>query len=81
MNMSKRIPLHEHQPNKLADAPSSFPSWDREAVVRKIQKIDGFSRREAEMQIDATATEFRASSEPRRTLHLPSFYRTGTAAP
>lgn len=76
MNMSKRIPTRNEQPNKLA-APSSFP-WNREAFARKIQAIDGYSRREADMQLDALAAEFRESTEPRQTLHLPSFYRTGT---
>jgi len=75
MDMSKRIPTHNEQPHKLA-APSSFPIWNREALARKIQTIDGFSRREADMQIDALATEFRRSTKPRPTLHLPGFYRT-----
>ena len=78
MDMSKRIPKHEEPPKKLADVPSSFPSWSREALARKIQAIDGFSRREADMQIDALATEFRQSTKPRPTLHLPGFYRTPT---
>ncbi len=74
--MSKRMPIHEEQPKKLAVAPGSFPTWIRESLVRKIQANDGFGRREAEMQIDAMAAEFRESGEPRRTLHLPSFYRS-----
>ena len=81
MIMYKRIPTHEEQPYKLADAASSFPSWNCEALVRKIQQIDGFSRREAEMQIDAMAQEFRESSRPRTYFALADFYRTGTAAP
>ena len=78
--MSKRIPTHKIQPKELADAPSSFLAGKREALIHKIQAIDGSSRREADMQIDAMAAEFRKSSGPRRTLHLPSFYRTGEAA-
>ena len=77
MDMSKRIPTHNEQPNKLA-SPSSFPPWKRKALARKIQAIDGFSRREADLQIDALAAEFRESTEPRQTLHLPSFYRNRT---
>jgi|KBSSwiStaDraftv2_1062776.scaffolds.fasta_scaffold160536_2 hypothetical protein len=76
MNMSKRIPTHNEQANKLAGS-SSLP-WNREALARKIQAIDGISRGEANMQIDALATEFRQSTKPRPTLHLPGFYRTRT---
>ena len=77
MDKSKRIPTHSEQRNTLA-APSSFPSWSRKALARQIQAMDGFSRREADMQIEALAEEFRVSTEPRQILHLPSFYRTGT---
>jgi hypothetical protein len=75
--MAKRMPIYDEQPKKRAVAPGSFPPWVRESLVRKIQANDGVSRREAETQIEAMATEFREYAEPRRTLHLPTFYRTG----
>ena len=77
MDISKRIPKHKEQPNKVADVPGSFPSRNREALARKVETIDGPSRRESEMQIEGVATEFRRSTKPRPTLHLPGFYRTG----
>jgi hypothetical protein len=78
MNMPKRMPTHEERPTKLAVAPPGpFPNWIRESLVRKIQANDGFSRREAERQVNAMAAAFREFSEPRRTMHLPRFYQTG----
>ena len=76
MDISRRIPKHK-QPNKVPDVPGSFPSRNREEPPRKVETIEGPSRREAEMQIEGVATEFRRSTKPRRTLHLPGFYRAG----
>jgi hypothetical protein len=74
--MSKRMPIHHEPPPTVSVATGSFASRIRESLVRKIQANDGCSRREAEMQIDVLAAELREPREPRRTLHLPSFYLT-----
>ena len=74
MDISKRIPKHK-EPNKVAEVPGSFPSRNREAA-RKVETIEGPSR-QAGMQIEGVATEFRRSTKPRPTLHLPGFYRAG----
>ena len=76
MDISKRIPKH-NEPDRAADVPGSFPSRNRKALARKVETIEGPSRREAEMQIEGAATEFRRSTKPRPTLHLPGFYRAG----
>ena len=77
MIVFKRIPTNRNLQKTLACAPSLFRSKNREALVRRIQASDGFSRREAETQINAMASASREFIGPRRTLHLPSFYRTG----
>jgi hypothetical protein len=57
-------------PSNLSDAPSSFRPWNREALARIFQAIDGCSQGEAEMQIDALVAEFQGFTEPRHPLHL-----------
>ena len=80
MDISKHIPKHK-QPNKVPDVPGSFPSGNREEPARKVETIEGPSRCQAAMQIEGVATEFRRSTKPRPTLHLPGSYRArGTSA-
>jgi hypothetical protein len=59
----------DEQLSKMADGPSQFPTWNREELSRQIQEVDGSTRSEAEMQIDAFERSFRdalSASPPNR---------------
>ena len=42
----------------IACNPSVVPAWNRERLIRQFQGIDGSTRSEAEMQIDAFERSF-----------------------
>ena len=67
MDMLKHAPVYDEQSTKLADAAKSFPSWDRDARILKVQIIDSCTRREARRQVDKMAQSFvRHLEEPPR---------------
>ena len=44
--------------SEMADDTFQAPAWNRERLIRQFQGIDGSSRNEAEMQIDAFERSF-----------------------
>ena len=70
MDMPQIHTTHERALGKRSEAPSSFPPWNRQALVRIFQAIDGCSQGDAEIQIDALVTEFQGFAEPRHPLLL-----------
>ena len=70
MDMPQAHTTYEHAAGKHSDAPSSCPPWNRQGLVRIFQAIDGCSKGEAEIQIDALVTEFQGFAEPRHPLLL-----------
>ena len=70
MDMPQIHPTYERAPGKVSDAQSSFPRGNRQTLTRIFQAIDGCSKGEAEIQIDALVTEFQGSAEPRHPLLL-----------
>lgn len=65
MGMPEIASTYEAAPSALSEAPNSFRPWNREALTRVFQAIDGCSHGEAEMQIDALVAEFQRSAGPR----------------
>jgi hypothetical protein len=55
MDMLKHDPMYDESSAKPANACSSFPSWDREALILKIQNTDSCGHREAGRQVDEMA--------------------------
>jgi hypothetical protein len=49
---------------KTSDSPTLSTCWNRPALARIFQAIDGCSQHEAESQIDAFVTEFQGFEEP-----------------
>jgi hypothetical protein len=54
----KHDPMYDERSTKVADAAKSCPTWDREALILKIQIIDSCTRREAGRQVDQMAHSF-----------------------
>jgi hypothetical protein len=64
MDIQKHDPMYHEQSFRLADAPNSVPSWDREALILKIQIIDSCTRTEARRQVNDMAVGFSQLAGP-----------------
>ena len=76
MDMPKHNPMNDEQSTKPAESLSSFPSWDREALILKIQIIDSCTRREARRQVDEMAHSLIRHLEDPPTVPVYVRYRT-----
>ena len=55
LDMPRHNPMYDEQLDTLASPPNAVPSWEREAMVPKVQSVDGCLPREVRRQIDERA--------------------------